>query len=163
SPDQTAPRTRSRAHWRRAPGRRWLSRPLTRVSGRAIPADSRLPSRAPRLQARLHSGPPRRPVRPARASAATEAAASQSSRLAPRRARAQQAAPPFDNALAECQGPELRRVLAFPAGPPFELAEAYQRAIDDGLLVSAFEVGPTRDLTDPLDLVQENFAYLNQT
>ena len=46
------------------------------------------------------------------------------------------------------------------AGPPFELLEAYQRAIDAGLPVSAFEVGPTRDLTDPLDLVKENFDYL---
>jgi dTDP-glucose pyrophosphorylase len=45
-------------------------------------------------------------------------------------------------------------------GPPYELAEAYQRAIDDGQKVSAFEVGRTRDLTDPLDLVKENFPYL---
>jgi hypothetical protein len=48
------------------------------------------------------------------------------------------------------------------AGPPYELAEAYQRAIDDGREVTAFEVGRTRDLTDPLDLVKENFPYLNR-
>jgi NDP-sugar pyrophosphorylase family protein len=45
-------------------------------------------------------------------------------------------------------------------GPPYELAEAYQRAIDGGVEVRAFEVGRTRDLTDPLDLVEENFPYL---
>lgn len=70
---------------------------------------------------------------------------------------------PFAHASLWGLGPELTSYLDSLAGPPFELAEAYQRAIDDGLRVSAFEVGPTRDLTDPLDLVQENFAYLNQT
>jgi NDP-sugar pyrophosphorylase family protein len=55
----------------------------------------------------------------------------------------------------------LAPYLADLAGPPYELAEAYQRAIDDGLQVSAFEVGRTRDLTDPLDLVKENFLYLS--
>jgi NDP-sugar pyrophosphorylase family protein len=45
-------------------------------------------------------------------------------------------------------------------GPPYELAAAYQGALDDGLEVSAYEVGRTRDLTDPLDLVEENFPYL---
>jgi hypothetical protein len=48
-------------------------------------------------------------------------------------------------------------------GPPYELAEAYGRAIDDGIEVSAFEVRRTRDLTDPLDLVKENFPYLADT
>jgi dTDP-glucose pyrophosphorylase len=48
-------------------------------------------------------------------------------------------------------------------GPPYELGDAYQRAIDDGHEVSAIEVRPTRDLTDPLDLVQENFRYLDST
>ena len=45
-------------------------------------------------------------------------------------------------------------------GPPFEAAEAYQRAIDDGLGVAAIEIGSTRDLTFPVDLVRENFPYL---
>jgi NDP-sugar pyrophosphorylase family protein len=45
-------------------------------------------------------------------------------------------------------------------GPPFELAQAYQRAIDAGLEVAATEVRRTRDLTDPLDLMKENFVYL---
>jgi hypothetical protein len=45
-------------------------------------------------------------------------------------------------------------------GPPFELAVAFQRAIDAGMPVAAVEIGPTRDLTEPADLVRENFAYL---
>jgi NDP-sugar pyrophosphorylase family protein len=60
-------------------------------------------------------------------------------------------------------GTELMSYLADLEGPPFELAEAYQRAIKGGLRVSAFEVGPTRDLTDPLDLVKENFLYLSRS
>jgi glucose-1-phosphate thymidylyltransferase len=44
--------------------------------------------------------------------------------------------------------------------PPYELEQAYQAAIDDGELVIAVEIGTTRDLTDPLDLVEENFPYL---
>jgi NDP-sugar pyrophosphorylase family protein len=70
---------------------------------------------------------------------------------------------PFAHASLWGLGPELTTYLAGLGGPPFELAEAYQRAIDDGVRVSAFEVGPTRDLTDPLDLVKENFPYLNRT
>ena len=46
------------------------------------------------------------------------------------------------------------------AGPPFELAAAFQRAIDAGKPVAAVEIGPTRDLTVPSDLVRENFPYL---
>jgi UDP-N-acetylglucosamine diphosphorylase / glucose-1-phosphate thymidylyltransferase / UDP-N-acetylgalactosamine diphosphorylase / glucosamine-1-phosphate N-acetyltransferase / galactosamine-1-phosphate N-acetyltransferase len=45
-------------------------------------------------------------------------------------------------------------------GPPFELAAAFQRAIDAGTGVTAVEVGSTRDLTNPIDLVRENFPYL---
>lgn len=45
-------------------------------------------------------------------------------------------------------------------GPPYELAELFQRAVDDGLEIAGVEIGPTRDLTYPLDLVQENFTYL---
>ena len=44
--------------------------------------------------------------------------------------------------------------------PPHELENAYQSAIDDGVLVIAVEIGKTRDLTNPLDLVEENFPYL---
>lgn len=45
-------------------------------------------------------------------------------------------------------------------GPPFELSTAFQRAIDARKPVAAVEIGPTRDLTDPTDLVRENFPYL---
>lgn len=45
--------------------------------------------------------------------------------------------------------------------PPYELASSYQRAIDEGATVAAVEIGPTRDLTYPLDLVVRNFPYLN--
>jgi dTDP-glucose pyrophosphorylase len=43
---------------------------------------------------------------------------------------------------------------------PFELANAYQAAVDDGARIAAVEIGKTRDLTDPLDVVEENFPYL---
>lgn len=45
-------------------------------------------------------------------------------------------------------------------GPPFELAEAFRRALDSGADLRGVEIGPTRDLTFPLDLVAENFPYL---
>lgn len=44
--------------------------------------------------------------------------------------------------------------------PPHELANAFQSAIDSSAAVIAVEIGATRDLTDPLDLVEENFPYL---
>jgi glucose-1-phosphate thymidylyltransferase len=44
--------------------------------------------------------------------------------------------------------------------PPFELENAFQAAIDAGETVTALEIGKTRDLTYPLDLVEENFLYL---
>lgn len=47
--------------------------------------------------------------------------------------------------------------------PPYELENAFQSAIDAGHTVFAVEIGKTRDLTDPLDLVHENFPYLRAT
>jgi dTDP-glucose pyrophosphorylase len=47
--------------------------------------------------------------------------------------------------------------------PPYELGNAYRAAIAAGEAVRAVEVGKTRDLTDPLDLVEENFPYLRAT
>ena len=44
--------------------------------------------------------------------------------------------------------------------PPYELENAFQAAINAEELVVAVEIGKTRDLTYPLDLVQENFPYL---
>ena len=40
-------------------------------------------------------------------------------------------------------------------GPPYELLAAVER-----LEIAEIEIGKTRDLTDPLDLVRENFPYL---
>ena len=42
---------------------------------------------------------------------------------------------------------------------PYELAEAFQRAVDAGFRIAGVEIGRTRDLTDPFDLVEENFTY----
>ncbi|HLM93795.1 MAG TPA: sugar phosphate nucleotidyltransferase [Gaiellaceae bacterium] len=43
-------------------------------------------------------------------------------------------------------------------GPPFELAAAFRD--DAGVDLLALDVGPTRDLTRPEDVVVENFPYL---
>jgi NDP-sugar pyrophosphorylase family protein len=59
-------------------------------------------------------------------------------------------------------GEPLRPFLERLSGPPYELGEAYQRAIDGGARVIAVEVGKTRDLTDPADLVHENFPYVER-
>jgi molybdopterin-guanine dinucleotide biosynthesis protein A len=45
-------------------------------------------------------------------------------------------------------------------GPPFELTTAFQRAIDAGKRILGIEIGPTRDLTEPADVVRHNFLYL---
>ena len=55
---------------------------------------------------------------------------------------------------------EIERVCEPPFEPPFEVAAAFQRVIDAGDHVLSHETGPTRDLTNPLDLVEENFSYL---
>ena len=70
-----------------------------------------------------------------------------------------------DNALSSAPLWALRsslaRFLAGLPGPPFELATAFQRGIDAGEQVIAFELGPTRDLTRAVDLVRHNFPYLS--
>jgi UDP-N-acetylglucosamine diphosphorylase / glucose-1-phosphate thymidylyltransferase / UDP-N-acetylgalactosamine diphosphorylase / glucosamine-1-phosphate N-acetyltransferase / galactosamine-1-phosphate N-acetyltransferase len=68
---------------------------------------------------------------------------------------------PFVHAALWGLGPQLSPYLSDLVGPPYELADAFRRAIADGLSIAAFEVGPTRDLTDALDLVLENFVYLS--
>jgi hypothetical protein len=45
---------------------------------------------------------------------------------------------------------------------PWELGNAFQAAIDAGEPVAAVEIGPTRDLTTPTDLLEHNFGYLRQ-
>ncbi len=59
-------------------------------------------------------------------------------------------------------GSEIAQELPSLHGPPYELVEAYQRAIADGKTVAAVEIGPTRDLTRSLDLIRENFPYLSK-
>jgi NDP-sugar pyrophosphorylase family protein len=53
------------------------------------------------------------------------------------------------------------RLDALP-GPPYELREAFQRVIDAGETVYGVEIGATRDLTRPQDLVEHNFSYLSR-
>jgi NDP-sugar pyrophosphorylase family protein len=57
-------------------------------------------------------------------------------------------------------GAELVPYLDGLGGPPFELSQAFERAIADGIEIKAIQMGKTRDLTHPADLVQENFPYL---
>ncbi len=58
-------------------------------------------------------------------------------------------------------GPRVEAFLRpLPGKPPHELADVLQLAIDAGARVSAIQVGRTRDLTSPVDLVRENFPYL---
>ncbi len=47
------------------------------------------------------------------------------------------------------------------SGPPYEIADAFGRAIAAGLEIAGVEIGKTRDLTHPVDLVEENFPYLS--
>jgi glucose-1-phosphate thymidylyltransferase len=47
--------------------------------------------------------------------------------------------------------------------PPYELEHAFHAAIEAGEAIAAVEIGKTRDLTYPLDLVKENFPYLRAT
>jgi UDP-N-acetylglucosamine diphosphorylase / glucose-1-phosphate thymidylyltransferase / UDP-N-acetylgalactosamine diphosphorylase / glucosamine-1-phosphate N-acetyltransferase / galactosamine-1-phosphate N-acetyltransferase len=51
-------------------------------------------------------------------------------------------------------------LLPLPGRAPYELGDVFQRAIDAGCTVSAIQIGRTRDLTSPVDLVAENFPYL---
>ncbi len=57
-------------------------------------------------------------------------------------------------------GPELLPFLDNLSGPPYELGDAYAAAIGTGLAIAAVEIGKTRDLTHPVDLIRENFPYL---
>jgi hypothetical protein len=58
-------------------------------------------------------------------------------------------------------GPALAAHVETLSGkPPFELALAFQHAIDAGERVAGIQIGPTRDLTAPVDVLAENFPYL---
>jgi dTDP-glucose pyrophosphorylase len=57
-------------------------------------------------------------------------------------------------------GPALVPCLGDLGGPPYELEHAYDKGIAAGRTVAVFDIGKTRDLTHPVDLVKENFPYL---
>jgi len=55
-------------------------------------------------------------------------------------------------------GPELVPLFDDLPGPPFELRVLFEQAAS----VETLELGPTRALTEPSDLVAENFVYLGR-
>jgi len=58
-------------------------------------------------------------------------------------------------------GPAVAAYVETRSGkPPFELALAFQHAIDAGERVAGIQIGPTRDLTAPVDVLEQNFPYL---
>jgi CTP:molybdopterin cytidylyltransferase MocA len=58
-------------------------------------------------------------------------------------------------------GEPVHRFLdPLPGKAPYELQHVFRDAIDAGAEVSAIQLGRTRDLTSPADLVRENFPYL---
>jgi UDP-N-acetylglucosamine diphosphorylase / glucose-1-phosphate thymidylyltransferase / UDP-N-acetylgalactosamine diphosphorylase / glucosamine-1-phosphate N-acetyltransferase / galactosamine-1-phosphate N-acetyltransferase len=57
-------------------------------------------------------------------------------------------------------GPELVPLFDGLSGPPFELVDVFKRALESNLRIAGIEIGRTRDLTHPVDLVKENFPYL---
>jgi NDP-sugar pyrophosphorylase family protein len=59
-------------------------------------------------------------------------------------------------------GPELVPHLEGLSGPPFELADVFLRALESNQPIAGIEIGATRDLTYPIDLVRQNFPYLER-
>jgi hypothetical protein len=57
-------------------------------------------------------------------------------------------------------GPEIVPLLDGLSGPPFELKDAYERAIASGVEVRGVVLPGTRDVTYPVDLITGNFPYL---
>jgi NDP-sugar pyrophosphorylase family protein len=71
------------------------------------------------------------------------------------------AANAFSSAPLWAFGPELVPFLDDLSGPPYEIADALTAAIAAGKSIAAVEIGSTRDLTHPVDLVVENVPYLS--
>ncbi len=81
-----------------------------------------------------------------------------------------------EDGLVRAVGPGERRLSAAPLwgigaqlaerlcqdDPPHELGNAIRSALAAGEEILGVEIGKTRDLTDPLDLVRENFPYLDR-
>jgi CTP:molybdopterin cytidylyltransferase MocA len=59
-------------------------------------------------------------------------------------------------------GAELASALADLPGPPYELVTAFRNALAAGRTVAALELGPTRDVTRPEDVLVRNFPYLSR-
>jgi CTP:molybdopterin cytidylyltransferase MocA len=60
-------------------------------------------------------------------------------------------------------GERVHRFLdPLPGKAPYELQDVFRNATDAGAEVSAIQVGRTRDLTEPADLVRQNFPYLRR-
>ncbi len=66
---------------------------------------------------------------------------------------------PLSGAPLWVVGPPVHERLCLDARP-WELGNAFQAAIDAGKQISGVEIGRTRDLTTPFDLLEENFPYL---
>jgi hypothetical protein len=47
-----------------------------------------------------------------------------------------------------------------PGRAPYELSSAFELALEAGERVAGVEIGKTRDLTRPEDVIVENFPYL---
>ena len=67
---------------------------------------------------------------------------------------------PLGSAPLWALGQAIAPFLEGLTGPPFELAEAFERALASKVHVAGIEIGRTRDLTHPADVVKENFPYL---
>lgn len=67
---------------------------------------------------------------------------------------------PVGSAPLWALGPALVPLLDGLSGPPFELADVFERALASKLHLAGIEIGRTRDLTGPADVVKENFPYL---
>jgi len=67
---------------------------------------------------------------------------------------------PLGSAPLWALGPEVVPMLEGLPGPPFELADAVERAVGQGLGIAGIGIGKTRDLTHPVDLMEKNFPYL---
>ena len=58
-------------------------------------------------------------------------------------------------------GERVHRFLdPLPGKPPYELLAVFEKAVDAGAQVSAIQIGRTRDLTTPVDLMRQNVPYL---
>jgi len=57
-------------------------------------------------------------------------------------------------------GPQLLPFFEGLSGPPYELQDVLERGLEADLPIAGIEIGKTRDLTYPIDLVKENFPYL---